>query len=62
MVADAIAGAEVSVGVVVESAPADSSGILRVGGKLVVDTGMADGVLGEAFDLVNRLKTIFVQH
>ena len=42
VIADAVAGAEIAVGVVVESAPADAARILRIGGELVVDTGMTD--------------------
>src|SRR5882724_276483 len=39
--------------VVVESAPADTACVLWVGGELVVNAGMAYGVLGEALDLVD---------
>ena len=41
VVADAVAGAEVGVRVVVEGAPADTAGVLRVGGELIVDAGVA---------------------
>ena len=41
VIADAIAGAEIAVRVVVEGAPADASGVLRIGGKLVVNAGVA---------------------
>jgi hypothetical protein len=47
VVADAVAGAEVGVGVVVESAPADAARILRIGSELVVDARVADGVLAQ---------------
>ena len=49
MVADAVAGAEVVVGVVVKGAPADAAGVLRVGGDLIVDAGVADDVFALAF-------------
>src|SRR5215469_16013068 len=47
-------------GVVVEGAPADSTGVLRARSKLVVDAGMANGVLSEALDLVNCFRRIGV--
>ena len=55
VVADAVAGAEVGVGVVVEGAPADAAGVLRVGGDLVVDAGVAQGVLALALVVVGGL-------
>ena len=60
VIADAVAGAEVVVSVVVEGAPADAAGVLRVGGQLIVDTRVADGVLAEAFDVVDGLGGIHV--
>src|SRR6516165_6238034 len=47
-------------GVVVEGAPANAACILRVRGKLVVDAGMANGVLGQALDLIDGLGGISV--
>ena len=60
VVADAVAGAEVGVGVVVEGAPADAAGVLRIGGQLVVDAGVADGVLALALVVVDGLGGIGV--
>ena len=39
--ADAVAGTEVRVRVVVEGAPADAAGVARIGRELVVDAGVA---------------------
>jgi hypothetical protein len=52
VVADAVAGAEVRVGVVVEGTPADAAGILRIGRELVMDASMAKGVLAVPFVVV----------
>ena len=60
VVADAVAGAEVGVGVVVEGAPADAAGILRIGGQLVVDSRVANGVFAQALDVVDGLGGIGV--
>jgi len=48
VIADAVAGAEISVRVVVEGAPADATGILRIGSKLVVNARVAQGVFRQA--------------
>src|SRR4249919_2085835 len=58
VIADAIAGAEVAVSVVVEGAPADAAGVLRIGGELVVDARVAHGVFGGALDLADGLGGI----
>ena len=55
VIADAVAGAEVGVGVVVEGAPADAAGVLRIGGELIVDAGVAEGVLALALIVVDGL-------
>ncbi len=60
VIADAIAGAEVSVSVVVKGAPADAAGVLRVRSQLVVDAGVAHRVFGEALHLVDGLGGIGV--
>src|SRR6266571_7052479 len=60
VITDSIAGPEVTVRVVIEGAPANAPGILRVGRELVMDAGMTQRVLGEALDLVNRLGRIRV--
>jgi len=44
VVADTVTGAEIGMSVVVEGAPADASGILRVGCQLVVYARMANSV------------------
>src|SRR6185312_1322455 len=58
VVADAISGAEVGVGVVVEGAPADPPGVLRIGCKLIVDSGMAQCMLALPLIIVRRLGGI----
>jgi hypothetical protein len=55
VITDSVARAEVCVRVVVEGAPADSSGVLRVGGELVVNPGMAQGVLALVRVVIGRL-------
>src|SRR5260370_415630 len=55
VIADAIAGTEVGVGVVVEGAPADSARILRIGRKLVVDARMAESVFALPLVVVGGL-------
>ena len=60
VVADAVAGAEVAVGVVIEGAPADAAGVLRIGGQLIVDAGVADGVFAQPLDVVDGLGGIGV--
>ena len=60
VIADAIAGAKITVRVVVESAPADAAGILRIGRQLVVDAGVAQRVFGKALHLVDGLGRIGV--
>ena len=53
VIADAIAGSEVGVRVVVEGAPAYAACVLRVGGDLVVDAGVAQRVLALALVVVS---------
>ena len=60
VIADAVAGAEVAVSVVVKGAPADASRVLRIGSELIVDARVAHGVFGEALDLVDGLGGIRV--
>ena len=60
VVADAVAGAEVGVRVVVEGAPADAARVLRIGGKLIVDARMAQRVLALPLVVVGGLGGIGV--
>src|SRR5579871_3589960 len=60
VVTNAIPRTEVAVSVVVESTPADATSILRIRSKLVVNSSMADRVLGQTLDLVDRLGWIGV--
>ena len=60
VVADAVARAEVAVGVVVEGAPADAAGVLRIGGQLVVNARVAQGVFAQALDVVDGLGGVGV--
>ena len=60
VIADAIARAEVAVGVVVKGAPADAPGVLRVRSQLIVNAGMAHRMLGEALHLIDSLGGIGV--
>lgn len=60
VVTNAVARAEISVRVVIEGAPADAAGILRIGSELVVDASVAQRMLGEAFYLVDGLRGIGV--
>jgi hypothetical protein len=62
VVADSFAAAEIPMRVVVEGAPADTARVLRIGGKLVVNARMPHGVLGQSFDLIDRLCRISVPH
>ena len=55
VVADVIAGAEIRVRVVVESAPADAARITIVGGQLIVHAGVPQGVLHHALHVVEAL-------
>ncbi len=55
VIADAVAGAEVGMRVVVEGAPADAAGVLRIGGELVVNARVAKGVLALALIVVGGL-------
>jgi hypothetical protein len=52
VVADAIATAEISVRVVVERAPTEAAGELRVGGDLIVNARVAKGMLAQAIGVV----------
>src|SRR5271165_5524434 len=58
VVANAVAAAEISMGVVVERAPTDAARILRIGSKLIVDPRMTDGVLHQPLFVVNGLCRI----
>jgi hypothetical protein len=62
VITDAVAGPEICMRVVIEGAPANAAGILRIGRKLVVDAGVTQGVLGEAFHLVDGLGGIGVSY
>jgi hypothetical protein len=54
VVADTIAGTEVGMRVVVEGAPADAAGILRIGGKLIVDPCVTQSMLALALVVISR--------
>src|SRR5215469_12938830 len=58
VIADAVTGAEISVRVVIKRAPADAAGVLRIGRKLVVNSGMPQSVLGQALDIIDRFRGI----
>ena len=58
VIANAVAGAEITMGVVIEGAPADAACVLRVRGKLVMDAGVAQRVLGQAFHVVDGFSGI----
>src|SRR5882757_3671584 len=58
VVADAIAGTEVRVRVVVEGAPADAAGVLRIGCQRVVHARVPDGVLTQSFHAVEGFAWI----
>ena len=60
VVADAVAGAEILVGVVVEGAPADGAGDARVAAGGVQHFEMATNVLGLALLLVEGLGRVHV--
>jgi len=60
VIADAVSRSKVGMGVVVECAPADSSGVLRIGGELIVNTRVADGVFRLALYRVDALGGISV--
>src|SRR6185437_6935415 len=62
VIADAVAGTEIGVGVVVEGAPSDAAGVLRIGGQLVVDAGVAQRVLALALVIVGGLGGEGVAH
>jgi hypothetical protein len=55
VIADAIAAAEISVRVVVERAPTETTGELRVGGDLIVNPRVATGVLAQSIGVVGRM-------
>ena len=55
VIADAVAGAKVAVGVVVEGAPANAPSILRIGGQLVVRARVAQGVFAQPLDVIDGL-------
>ncbi len=50
VVADAVARAEIRVGVVVEGAPADAAGVLRIRRELIVNARMAQRVFAQTLD------------
>ena len=56
VITDAIAAAEVGVRVVVEGAPADASGELWIGGDLVMNASVADGVLALTVGVVGGAR------
>src|SRR6266513_2157466 len=58
VIADAVARTEISVRVVVKGAPTYATGILRVRRQLIVNAGMAQGVLREALNVVDGLGRI----
>ena len=58
VVTNPIPGAKISMGVVVEGAPANAPGVLRIGGKLVMDAGVAQRMFGKSLHLVDRLGWI----
>src|SRR5437764_2798813 len=62
VVADAVPGAEVRMGVVIECAPADAAGILRTGRELVVYARVAQGVLALALVVIGGLGGKGVAH
>ena len=62
VVTNAVAGAEVEMGVVVESAPADAAGVLRIRGELVVGAGVTQSVFSKPFGIVKGLGRIGVSH
>src|ERR1700740_1781720 len=55
VIADAVARAEVRVRVVIERAPADATGILRVGCQLIVNPRMTQSVLAMPFIVIGCL-------
>ncbi len=60
VITDSVSTAKIRVCIVIERAPADTAGILRVGSKLVVDAGVAHGVFLKSFHLVDRFGGIGV--
>ena len=60
VVADAVAGTEVGVRVVVEGAPADASSVLRIGGKLIVNARMAERVFALPLVVIGGLGGVGV--
>src|SRR6202043_1234396 len=62
VVADAVARSEVGVGVVVECAPPDAPGILRIRGKLVVNARMVQRVFALPLIIVGGLGGKRVPH
>ena len=56
VIADAVPCTEVRVCVVIEGAPTDAAGVLRVGGELIVNPRVAQGMLALAFVVVGRLR------
>src|SRR5258707_461763 len=62
VIADTIARTEVAMGVVIESTPANSPGILWVRCQLIMDAGVAYRVFGKAFHVVNGFGGIGVPH
>ena len=55
VIADAVAGTEVGMGIVVECTPSDSAGILRIGCELIVDAGMAQRVFALPLVIIGGL-------
>jgi len=55
-----VAGAKITVSVVVESTPTNSAGVLRIRRQLIVDAGVAQRMFGKPFHLVDRFGGIGV--
>src|SRR5258708_12208216 len=62
VITDSIARAEIAMGVVVECAPTNAAGVLRIGRKLVMHPSMTNRMFGEAFHLVDGLRRVGLAH
>src|SRR5260370_673171 len=60
VIANAVPGAEVAMSVVVKGAPANSTGVSRIGRKLVMNSGMAQGMFRQPLYVIDRLRRIRV--
>src|SRR5215469_2194323 len=56
VITDAIARTEIAVRVVVKSTPSNATGILRTRRNLVMDAGVAQGVLNQPLDIIDGLS------